>query len=107
MLDVQYVRDHVDAVKTNCKNRNVTCDVDRVVQLDDQRKQLLQTTQLKQQRANEVSKQIPKEKDQAKKQELIQEGRKLREEVTALEGQVKQVESDLRAVLYTIPNLSH
>jgi seryl-tRNA synthetase len=107
MLDVQYVRDHVDEVKTNCKNRNVTCDVDRVVQLDDQRKQLLQTTQLKQQRANEVSKQIPKEKDQAKKQELIQEGRKLREEVTALEGQVKQVESDLRTVLYTIPNLSH
>jgi len=107
MLDVQFVRDHLDEVKANCKNRNVTCDVDRVVQLDDQRKQVLQATQLKQQRANEVSKLIPKEKDQAKKQELIQEGRKLREEVAGLEGQVKQVEADLRAVVLTLPNMTH
>src|SRR6185436_5641180 len=107
MLDVQFVRDHLDEVKANCKNRNVEADVDRVVQLDDQRKQLVQTTQVKQQRANEVSKLIPKEKDAAKKQELIAEGRKLREEVAAMEAQVKQVEVDLRAVLMTIPNMTH
>lgn len=31
MLDPQYIRDNLDAVKANCKNRNVTADVDRVV----------------------------------------------------------------------------
>ncbi len=107
MLDAQFIRENLDAVKANCKNRNVTCDADRVVQLDDQRKHLLQVTQLKQQRANEVSKLIPKEKDAAKKQELIQEGRKLREEITALESQVKQVLADLDTVLLAIPNMTH
>ena len=41
MLDVAFIRDHLDAVKANCKNRNVSADVDRVVALDDQRKQLV------------------------------------------------------------------
>ena len=107
MLDVHFIRENLDAVKQNCKNRNVTADVDRVVQFDDQRKHFVQEMQVKQQRANEVSKLIPKEKDAAKKQELIAEGRKLREEVTGLEAQLKQVEVDLRGALAGIPNMTH
>jgi seryl-tRNA synthetase len=107
MLDVQFIRDNLDAVKTNCKNRNVACDVDRVVQLDDRRRQLISETQVQQQRANEVSKLIPKEKDAAKKQELIAEGRKLREEVGAADAQLKQVEADLKAAVSAIPNMTH
>lgn len=107
MLDAQFIREHLDAVKENCKNRNVKADVDRVVQLDDERKQLVQAAQVKQQRANEVSKAIPKEKDAAKKQEQIQEGRRLREEVAALEAQLKQVEADLRTAVADIPNMTH
>jgi seryl-tRNA synthetase len=107
MLDAAFIRDHLQAVKSNCKNRIVTADVDRVVQLDDERKRVVQEAQLLQQRQNEVSKLIPKEKDAAKKQQLIHEGRSLRENVTALESRQKQVEADLRAVLLTIPNMSH
>ncbi|HEV2946284.1 MAG TPA: serine--tRNA ligase [Gemmataceae bacterium] len=107
MLDPQFIRDNLDAVKTNCRNRNVKADVDRVVHLDDERKRLIQETQTIQQRKNEIDKLIPKEKDSAKKQPLIQEGRSLRDKVTALEAQSKQVEKDLREVLLTIPNMSH
>ena len=107
MLDAQFIRENLDAVKTNCKNRAVTADVDRVIALDDQRKDLLQKTQLLQHRQNAVSKLIPQEKDKDKKQGMIQEGRALREQVGALETQVKQVEEDLRAVLVTIPNMTH
>ena len=74
-----FIRDNLDAVKANCRNRNVKADVDRVVALDDERKRLVQETQIVQQRQNEVSKLIPKEKDAAKKQELIAEGKTLRE----------------------------
>src|SRR6266571_5707729 len=99
MLDAQFIRDNLDAVKVNCQNRNVTAEPERVVQLDDERKRLVQETQTLQQRQNEISKLIPKEKDKDKKQSLIQEGRELRDKVGALETQVKQVEVDLRTVL--------
>src|SRR5262249_43946729 len=99
MLDAQFIRDNLDAVKANCRNRNVTADVDRVVVLDDERKRLVQETQTLQQRQNEISKLIPKEKDKDKKQAFIQEGRELRDKVGALEGKIKEVEQALREVL--------
>lgn len=107
MLDTAYIRANLEAVKANCRNRNVTADPEKVVRLDDERKRLVHESQLLQQRANELSKQIPKEKDAAKKQELIAEGKRLREQVGALDKQVKQAEADLNAVLLTIPNMSH
>ena len=107
MLDIHFIRENLQAVRSNCTNRNVKADVDRVVQLDDRRKSVVQEMQQLQQRASEVSKQIPKEKDPARKQELLQEGKALREKVAGLEKQLKEVEAELETVLKTIPNMSH
>src|SRR5258708_5599720 len=107
MLDAQFIRDNLEAVKANCRNRNVKADPDQVVRLDSERKKLIQEAQVLQQRAKEVPKLIPKEKDPVKKQELIQEGKRLREQVGALEKDVKRVEADLHAALMTIPNMTH
>src|ERR1019366_8085884 len=107
MLDPQYILDHLDAVKANCKNRNVTADVDRIVQLDDERKRLISATQVKQQEANASAKSVGGEKDPAKKQEMIARGRALRDEIGQLEAQLKTIEADLRSVLTTIPNMTH
>jgi seryl-tRNA synthetase len=108
MLDVAVIRANLEAVKANCRNRNVTgADPDLVVRLDDDRKRLVQEAQTLQQRANELSKGIPKEQDAAKKQELIAEGKRLREQVAGVEKQVKDVEAKLHAALLLIPNLTH
>jgi seryl-tRNA synthetase len=107
MLDPQFIRDNLEAVKTNCRNRNVNADVDRVVQLDSDLKRLKQDTQRIQQRQNEVAKLTKGEKDSAKRQQLIQEGKSLKETVAGLERQLKQLETDLRSALLTIPNMSH
>jgi seryl-tRNA synthetase len=107
MLDAQFIREHLEEVKTNCRNRNVQADVDGVVRLDNERKRILQETQVLQQRANEISKLIPREKVAEKKKSLIEEGRALREQVTGLETRIKQVETELRALLLAIPNMTH
>jgi seryl-tRNA synthetase len=107
MLDAQFVRNNLDAVKANCRNRNVTADVDGVVRLDDERKRLAQETQVLQQRQNEVARLTKGEKDPVKRQEFIAEGKGLKEKVAALEPRVKQVEVELRALLARIPNMSH
>jgi seryl-tRNA synthetase len=108
MLDVQTIRAKLDAIKANCRNRNVpAADPDLVVRLDDERKRLLQDSQSLQQRANELSKCIAKEKDDAKKEELKAEGKRLREQVVAAEKEVKEIDSRLHAALLNIPNLTH
>jgi seryl-tRNA synthetase len=107
MLDAQFIREHLAEVKANVKNRNFTADVDRVVQLDDERRRLAQETQQVQQRQNEIAKLTKGEKDAAKRQELIGEGKNLKEKVGGLEKQLKQAELDLRAAIATIPNMAH
>src|SRR5262245_27811029 len=107
MLDAQFIREHVALTKENCRNRNVTVDVDRIVQLGDERRRLAQELQTLQQRRNELEKLTPKEKDSAKKQALIQEGRSLREQVSALQTKHDQIEKEERAALLQVPNMSH
>ncbi len=107
MLDAAFIREHLQAVKTNCENRGVAVDVDKIVQLDDQRKAFISNTQVVQQRQNELSKLIPQTKDKAAKDGLIVEGKSLREQVGQLETQVKQTEADLKLALLQVPNMTH
>jgi seryl-tRNA synthetase len=107
MLDAQFIRDNLEAVRANCQNRNVKVDLDKVVACEEERKKAIQKTQSIQQRQNEVAKLIPKEKDAAKKQELIQEGRSLREQAAGLEAHLKQIEAEQHAVMAAVPNMSH
>ncbi|MBX7102874.1 MAG: serine--tRNA ligase [Gemmataceae bacterium] len=107
MLDIAFVRANLEAVKANCVNRAVRADIDAIVILDEARKRLIHETQSLQQRANEVSKKIPQEKDPAAKQALIAEGKQVRESVGLLEKQLKQAEADLHAALLMIPNMTH
>jgi seryl-tRNA synthetase len=107
MLDRTFVRENLQAVKENCRNRNVKVDVDRFVALDDRRKQTVQQKQAAEQQANQLSKQIPQEKDDTKKEALKAQSRALREQVAALDRQLKEVEAELDAVLLSIPNMTH
>jgi seryl-tRNA synthetase len=107
MLDVAFIRNNLDAVKANCANRNVRADVDCVVALDDERRRLIGEEQGLQQRANAVSKAIPAEKDPARRQQLVAEGKQLKEQVAAFGPLRKKVEDDLHAALLTIPNMTH
>jgi seryl-tRNA synthetase len=107
MLDAAFIRANLDLVQANCRNRNVHADVERIVRLDDERKRLVQQAQKIQQQQNELSKQIPREKDAVKKQALVQEGRTLREKVNEVESALRQVDLDLRTALMTVPNMTH
>jgi seryl-tRNA synthetase len=85
----------------------VKIDLDRFANLDDDWRKALQETQLLQQRQNEMTKLIPKEKDKDKKQSLIQESRGIREQIAALESRVRELEGQRQAILLAIPNMSH
>ncbi len=107
MLDPQFIVDNLDAVRANCVNRAVKADLDRVPQLLAEKKRLSKEVQAIQQQQNELAKATGKEKDPAKRQQLIEEGRKLRESVAPLEAQQKELEQPLKAVLMQIPNMTH
>jgi seryl-tRNA synthetase len=111
MLDLKYVLANVEAVKQNCRNRNVAAeildDLDRVVALDALRKEVLQDVENVRRRQNEVAQAVGKEKDPAKRSELVAEGKRLKEDVGGHEEKLRDLESELKQKLGRVPNLTH
>jgi seryl-tRNA synthetase len=107
MLDRKFVVENAELVEQNCRNRGVTADVHRVVELDEQRRTKQAEAEDLNRRANEVSKSIGKAKDAAEREARKEDGRQLREQKDAAQKEVDAIEADINAILNGIPNLSH
>src|SRR3954463_6294454 len=111
MLDLKFVLANVDAVRQNCRDRNVPADivdeVDLVVALEGRRKGLLQAVEDLRRRQNEVAQATGKEKDPERRAELVAEGKRLKAEAGEGEEQLRQLEAELNRRLGRIPNMPH
>jgi seryl-tRNA synthetase len=106
MLDLQFVCDNIETIRTNCGHRHVEADLDQIVLLRDKRSQLITQADQTRHEQKETSALIPKAAP-ADKQALVEKGRALRERVAQLEAELTKVEADVRSGLMTIPNLTH
>ena len=107
MLDLQFVCDNLDAVRTNCQHRHVAADLDRLLELRELRSQLIVAIDKDRQRQNEIAQAIPKEKSPDAKKALIDEGKALKVAAPEVEAKLKEIETDLRTILMSIPNMTH
>ncbi len=107
MLDYKFIKDNLDAVKENIKNRNMTADADKVVELYDKRTALVTKQQDLQQQRNENAKAMKQKLDDEKRQELIQAGKKIKEDIAEVEKELTQIEIDLDTAARQIPNMIH
>jgi seryl-tRNA synthetase len=107
MLDRKFVVENADLVKKNCANRGAKADVDRVVALETDRKTAQANIDALNQQANSVSKSIGQAKVPAERDARKEEGRKLRDQVTAATEQLKLVADEIDTLLRAIPNLTH
>jgi len=108
MLDSALVREQPERVKAALLSRNEDpVQVDTILALDVQRRELLKEVEALRAERNRVSKKIGRLRDQAERERLIAEMRQVGDRINALEVQLRQVESDLKAAMQEVPNLPH
>jgi seryl-tRNA synthetase len=107
MLDLQFLCDHLELVAENCHNRGVTVDLNLIAGHKTRRAELIAQADELRREQNELSSQIPGEKDPGKKQSLIARGKELREQVALRDAELKTVEAVLRTELLRVPNMTH
>ncbi len=107
MLDRKLIVENAERIKTNCAHRGVQVDVDRLVELDNQRRQTLTDVEELNRRANEVAKSIGQAKDADEREARKEEGRKLRDQKDAAQAEHDRLETEILAIQTLIPNLSH
>lgn len=105
MLSIQYIRENTDRVKGDVLLRNVAAPVDLALNLDDQRRVVLQEVEALRAERNAASKAIGGTRDAQEREARIAEMRGVSDRITALETRLRQVEAELQDALYEIPNI--
>ncbi|WP_286847613.1 MULTISPECIES: serine--tRNA ligase [Aminobacterium] len=108
MLEIKWIRNNLDEVKTFLKNRYNDFDVDRIVALDEEKRKLLaETENLKAQR-NEGSRKVAEAKATGKDAtDLMEELRELGQRVKDIDAAVGKLDEELQALLLQVPNRPH
>ncbi|PSL45954.1 seryl-tRNA synthetase [Salsuginibacillus halophilus] len=107
MLDIKYIRQHTEEVKTKLNKRGEELDsLDRVLELDEKRRSYIQETEELKQRRNEVSEQVAAYKREKKDAaHLIEETKEVSGKIKALDEELRQIDEELNTLLLRIPNL--
>ena len=80
MLDRKFIVENADLVIENCQRRGVPEEVAKLLDMESQRRELLQQVQEFNRQANEVSKSIGQAQDEAERDSRKEQGRHLRQE---------------------------
>lgn len=93
MLDIKFIRENSEKVKEACVQKQVDCDIDKILELDQKRRKLLQDIEGLKARQNKL--------DRAD----IAEAQGLKQQIKAKEPALKNIEEELAKLLLEVPNV--
>jgi seryl-tRNA synthetase len=102
MLDIQYIRDNPELVVEKSKQKGYDVDVTQLLGFDQERRQLLSRVEDLRRQRNELSSAA---KGQRPSPEQVEEGKKIKEELTTLEHQLVTIEKEYLVLLKRVPNM--
>ena len=106
MLDINLIRENPDLVRVALKNRQEdSAPVDRVLELDAQRRDLIQAVETLKAERNAGSKEISRTKDPEARQAKIEAMRAVGDKISNIDEGLRQVQASLDAVMSTLPNI--
>ena len=108
MLDIRFVRDNRDAVQRMLEQRGYDMELQPILALDQQRREVIQEVESLKHERKVVSDQIAqmkKKKEDAS--EIISRMRQVSQGIKELDGKLGQVEDELHRSLLLIPNVPH
>ncbi len=106
MLDIKFVREHLDDVKQMLKNRNNPLNLDAFTELDAKRRELLKASESLKSERNAVSKEISRmKKSKEDASSKIAAMREVGQKISALDGELKETEAALKDLMLHIPNM--
>ncbi|MCB0278088.1 MAG: serine--tRNA ligase [Calditrichaeota bacterium] len=108
MLDLKFIRQFPDKVKENIKKRNDSVDIDALLKLDEERRNLetdLSTLKaLRNKLSPQIGQMIKAGEDVSKIKAEVQEAN---QKIKTIEPLLTEVQEKLDAILYMIPNICH
>ncbi len=106
MLDIDLFREQPDLVREALRKRQMNASpVDKVIELDEKRRALIQEVEDLRAMRNVVSKEIGRMEAESERQTKIKEMRQVGERIDSLDAELAKIEEQLDAILNEIPNI--
>ena len=108
MLDLKFIRENPDLVKEGINLKNENGDIDKIIELDEERRKIIvQVEQLKKER-NDNSQLVSKYKKEKKDaSEVIEKTKSISAQIKNLDEKLAEIEVTIKKQLDWIPNLPH
>ncbi|MDR2447538.1 MAG: serine--tRNA ligase [Treponema sp.] len=107
MLDYHFIVENLQAVKKNIAVRFMQADADAVASLYRRRTEVSTALQQLQRRRNANAAAMKSKLENEQRSALIEEGKKLKEDIAGTEAELAKVDADLSAEARRIPNMAH
>ena len=107
MLDLKLIRSQHEEIAENCRKRNVHVDIEKLLELDEQVRQITTEVDSVRQRRNEISKEMKGKIPSDERQPLIEESKNLRNEESEKESFLHELVEQRLNLLKQVPNLTH
>src|SRR3989338_4515464 len=91
MLDIKFIRENKDIVVAGARKKRIDVDIDKLLNLDDERLKVLKEVEELRAEVNKVSNDIGRDQDPALKIQLIEEMRLVKEDIKAREEKLKEI----------------
>lgn len=106
MLDPKFIRENPEKVKQNCKKKQCDIDVDKLLELDKKKRELIAEVGALRAKHNEITSQIESEiiRGEAKK-DLMEEGAKLKQAIKNKDEQFKKISREYKELAWLLPNM--
>jgi seryl-tRNA synthetase len=104
VLDIKFIREHPEVVKIAIQQKAIKLDLDALLELDSKISAHKRKTEDVQAEANRIAKEIPKTPAESRA-ELVQRGKDLKAELSALEPELTTLETELRTMMYGVPQI--
>ena len=108
MIDIKLIRENPDKFKAGMKAKEVDCDaiVDRILELDKQRRDLIGQTEALKARQNKVTKQIPAMKKAGQDTApVFKEMSEIKGQISELDNQLREVVAEYNDNMLSLPNM--
>ena len=104
MLDINFIRENLELVKAGAEKKHMEVDLDALIKLDDERREILKSVEQKRAEQNEVSKKIATVQNE-EKVSLIEDMQALKSELKKEEEKLKEIMQKWRELMLKVPNL--
>lgn len=101
MLDIKFIRENADLVKDAVKKKFMDVDIERLLELDEQRRGLILGSEAIKAEQNKLSEELAKDKDE----KLLGKSKKLKEKFKDIYKELKGIEGQYQELMLRVPNI--